>query len=78
MLSNYVDLDFVVGELKTEAAEIPKTFIYCNNIAMGTEIIDHLTKLLPPHLQLLGLMRPCNASSSNNKRPSWEGSRVVG
>ena len=72
-LNTYVDLNFVVGELKANAGEIPKTFIYCDNIAMGTEIIDHLTKLLPPHLQLLGLVRPYNASFSKEYRKAIMG-----
>jgi superfamily II DNA helicase RecQ len=67
-LNTYVDLDFILKDLVTDPAQIPKTFIYCDNIAMGTEIIDHLMKLLPEGLRHCGLIRPYNACFSKAYR----------
>ncbi|CAA7263222.1 unnamed protein product [Cyclocybe aegerita] len=50
-LNTYADLDFVINKLAEWPDDILKSFIYCDSIAMGTEIIDHLTDLLPEHLQ---------------------------
>lgn len=60
-MNTYADLDFVIDKLLKDPSEIPKSFIYCDNIAMGTEIIDHLTERLPVDLQQLGIIRPYNA-----------------
>lgn len=67
-LNTYADLNFVITELIRHPSEIPKTFIYCDNIAMGSEIIDHLIERLPPDLHYLGLIRPYNACFSKEYR----------
>ncbi|KAF8952572.1 P-loop containing nucleoside triphosphate hydrolase protein [Flammula alnicola] len=67
-LNTYVDLDFVINLLAQTSLDISKTFIYCDNIAMGTEIIDHLTELLPIHLRTMGIIRPYNACFSKEYR----------
>jgi superfamily II DNA helicase RecQ len=67
-LNTYIDLDFIIPSAVQDAAGINKTFIYCDNIAMGTEIIDHLTGLLPIHLRGAGLIRPFNACFSKEYR----------
>ncbi|KAF8061542.1 P-loop containing nucleoside triphosphate hydrolase protein [Lyophyllum atratum] len=67
-LNSYADLDFVINEGAQDRHDILKTFVYCDNIAMGTEIIDHLTDILPRHLRKLGLIRPYNACFSKEYR----------
>lgn len=67
-LNTYADLDFVINGLANTPNDIAKTFIYCDNIAMGTEIIDHLTELLPIHLRTMGIIRPYNATFSKEYR----------
>jgi hypothetical protein len=61
-LNTYTDLDFVVATLCDDPSEIPKTFIYADNIAVGQKIIEHLLSLLPLSLQLSGIIRPYNAT----------------
>jgi superfamily II DNA helicase RecQ len=61
-LNTYADLDFVVAMLHDDPSEIPKTFIYADNIAVGQKIIEHLLSLLPLSLQLSGIIRPYNAA----------------
>ncbi|CAA7267795.1 unnamed protein product [Cyclocybe aegerita] len=67
-LNTYADLDFVINKLAEWPDDILKSFIYCDSIAMGTEIIDHLTDLLPEHLQDVGIIRPYNACFSKKYR----------
>jgi len=61
-LNTYADLDFVVTMLVDDASQIPKTFIYADNIAVGQKIIEHLNSLLPESLQHSGIIRPYNAA----------------
>jgi superfamily II DNA helicase RecQ len=59
-LNTYADLDFVVMMLVDDVSQIPKTFIYADNIAVGQKIIEHLNSLLPESLQHSGIIRPYN------------------
>jgi superfamily II DNA helicase RecQ len=61
-LNTYADLDFVVAMLADDPSQIPKTFIYADNIAVGQKIIEHLNSLLPESLQHSGIIRPYNAA----------------
>lgn len=61
-LNTYADLDFVVAMLVDDPTQIPKTFIYADNIAVGQKIIEHLEALLPEALRGLGIIRPYNAA----------------
>lgn len=61
-LNTYADLDFVVALFKDDPGQIPKTFIYADNITVGQQIIDHLTSLLPEEFRLAGIIRPYNAA----------------
>src|SRR6267142_344482 len=46
-MSSYTDLDFVIPTSVQVASDIPKTWIYADNINTGTEIVDYLRTLLP-------------------------------
>lgn len=77
-LNTYADLDFVVALFKKDPFQIPKTFIYADNIAVGQQIIEHLTNLLPESFRLSGLIRPYNAAYSSAYRKEvmeqfWKG-----
>jgi hypothetical protein len=67
--NTYADLDFVIPKTVGKPSDIKSTWIFCDNISTGTEIIDHLESLLPAHLQYTGLIRPFNASMSQPYRP---------
>lgn len=45
-MDSYRDLDFVLPKHAKTATDIPKTWIYVDNILTGGEIIDYLTKLI--------------------------------
>ncbi|KAI0690245.1 P-loop containing nucleoside triphosphate hydrolase protein, partial [Cerioporus squamosus] len=73
-LNTYADLDFVIPESALRnPSDIPKTYIYVDNIATGGEIIDYLNARLHsradastniPH----GIVRPFNATMSHEYR----------
>jgi superfamily II DNA helicase RecQ len=59
-MGSYTDLDFIIPTSVHRSSDVPKTWIYVDNIKMGTDIIDHLRAHLP-HKSLYGLIRPYNA-----------------
>ncbi|KAI5891065.1 P-loop containing nucleoside triphosphate hydrolase protein [Schizophyllum commune H4-8] len=65
-MNTYSDLDFVIPPSTTRPENIPKTWIYVDDINAGGEIIDHLCTLLPEHLR--GVIRPYNAILSPDYR----------
>ncbi|KAH9832851.1 P-loop containing nucleoside triphosphate hydrolase protein [Rhodofomes roseus] len=65
------DLDFVLPEKIESANDIPKTYLYVDNIEAGNDIIDHLGSILQqrnPALYELGVIRPFNATMSADYR----------
>ncbi|KAI0344969.1 P-loop containing nucleoside triphosphate hydrolase protein [Trametopsis cervina] len=82
-LNSFADLDFVLPQTIRHAADIPKTYIYVDNINVGGEIVDYLATLLearlqqhhrtsdcrPSHLPVeRGVIRPFNATLSQDYR----------
>ncbi|KAI0074175.1 P-loop containing nucleoside triphosphate hydrolase protein [Panus rudis PR-1116 ss-1] len=68
-LNTYADLDFVIPTSINSADDIPKTWIYADNISTGTAIIEHLREVLQKqHPTLLpggdNIVRPFNAVMS--------------
>ncbi|KAH9929200.1 P-loop containing nucleoside triphosphate hydrolase protein [Fomitopsis serialis] len=74
-LNTYEDLDFVLPQSITSPDQIPKTWIYVDNINTGTEIIDYLTNQLekrtadhPNGPLSADVIRPFNATLSADYR----------
>ncbi|KAH9842930.1 P-loop containing nucleoside triphosphate hydrolase protein [Rhodofomes roseus] len=73
-LKTFEDLDFVIPKTLTRAEEIPKTWIYVDNINTGTDIIDYLAQKLETRTQRsdgsvsAGVIRPFNATLSSEYR----------
>lgn len=67
-MNTYADLDFVIPGNITDPKDIPKTFIYADNVSVGIDIEDHLTELLPENLCDKGLIRPFSAAFSHEYR----------
>ncbi|KAI5824812.1 P-loop containing nucleoside triphosphate hydrolase protein [Schizophyllum commune Tattone D] len=65
-MNTYSDLDFVIPPSTTRPENIPKTWIYVDDINAGGAIVDHLCTLLPEHLR--GVIRPYNAILSPDYR----------
>ncbi|KAI0723618.1 P-loop containing nucleoside triphosphate hydrolase protein [Earliella scabrosa] len=69
--NSYADLDFILPASISRALDIPKTYLYVDDIRVGSEIIDHLNDLLAlraPSLASAGLIRPYNATLSHEYR----------
>ncbi|KAI0651872.1 P-loop containing nucleoside triphosphate hydrolase protein, partial [Trametes meyenii] len=81
-LNSYHDLDFVIPPSVTRPEDIPKTYVYVDNIALGGEIIDYLDDKLASRFLAntrsgrrcrarslrQGLIRPFNATLSQHYR----------
>ncbi|KAF8869269.1 P-loop containing nucleoside triphosphate hydrolase protein [Infundibulicybe gibba] len=63
-MNTYSDLDFLIPNGTVDAANIPKTFIYVDNIGVGVEIEDHLYSCCPESIRGLGIIRPYSAAYS--------------
>ncbi|KAL1754249.1 P-loop containing nucleoside triphosphate hydrolase protein [Schizophyllum commune] len=50
-LDSYDDLDFVIPPAADTLDDIPKTWIYADNINTGYKIVQHLRELAPAHLR---------------------------
>ncbi|KAH9915137.1 P-loop containing nucleoside triphosphate hydrolase protein [Fomitopsis serialis] len=69
--NTFADLDFVLPTSISSPQDIPKTYVYVENIETGNDIIDHLEALLQtrnPSLANSGLIRPFNATMSPEYR----------
>ena len=69
--NTYTDLDFVLPDVIECAADIPKTYIYADDIKTGSDIVEHLNTLLKrrsPALVERGVIRPYNATLSDDYR----------
>ncbi|KAH9938036.1 P-loop containing nucleoside triphosphate hydrolase protein [Fomitopsis serialis] len=65
------DLDFILPTSINNPLDIPKTYVYVENIETGNEIIEHLEALLRKRNTSLanrGLIRPFNATMSPEYR----------
>ncbi|KAI0072890.1 P-loop containing nucleoside triphosphate hydrolase protein [Panus rudis PR-1116 ss-1] len=70
-ISSFADLDFVIPATVSSRDDIPKTYIYVDNIDEGSKMIDHLYDVLrarSPTLTDEGIIRPFNAVLSHEYR----------
>ncbi|EDR07545.1 uncharacterized protein LACBIDRAFT_298548 [Laccaria bicolor S238N-H82] len=58
------DLEFLIPKGRRRADEVPKGFIYADNVSGGLDMVDYLDGLLPTELQGMGLIQPYNAGLS--------------
>ncbi|TFY74604.1 hypothetical protein EWM64_g9407 [Hericium alpestre] len=63
---SFLDLDFIIPSNISSPSDIPKTWIYADNIDTGTNIIDHLRERLPPEYH--DLICPYNAVHDDKYR----------
>ncbi|KAI0309307.1 P-loop containing nucleoside triphosphate hydrolase protein [Amylostereum chailletii] len=67
-LNSHVDLDFVVPKDVDIITDIPKTFLYTDDIPGGSAIVDYLNARVPDQFRNFGLVRPYNAALSQKYR----------
>nr|VWO96668.1 ATP-dependent RNA helicase mak5 (EC [Ganoderma boninense] len=69
--NSFADLDFIIPDIVNGREDIPKTYIYVDDINIGNLIIDHLNEILAtrcPDLVAAGIIRPFNATLSHSYR----------
>ncbi|KAH9901535.1 P-loop containing nucleoside triphosphate hydrolase protein [Cubamyces lactineus] len=71
--NSFLDLDFLIPPAASLLApcDIPKTYVYVDDINTGNEIVDHLDSMIStrcPALASTGLVRPFNAAMSHEYR----------
>lgn len=67
-IGSHSDTDFVIPDGVRTAEDIPKAFLYADNVIGGGEIEDYLTNRLPEDLRDQGLIRPYSAAFSQEYR----------
>ncbi|KAF5380428.1 hypothetical protein D9615_004643 [Tricholomella constricta] len=67
-MNSYRDIEFLVPDNLRNPENIPKTFLYCDDIKTGDDLTDYLNARVPGDLQSSGVVRPYNASMSKRYR----------
>ena len=67
-MNTFSDLDFIIPNDVKSVDDIPKTFIYADQISTEVGIETRLTERLPPELCDIGLIRPFSAAFSPDHR----------
>ena len=61
-IGSYTDLDFLIPREVHEASEVKKTFIYSDNITVGSDMMEHLYEIGPEIFRDAGII--CTYSSA--------------
>lgn len=64
----FSDLKFLIPENVGCVNDIPKAFVYADNVSGGLDMVDYLDGLLPTEFRGTGLIRPYNAALSTECR----------
>ena len=67
-MNSYSDLDFLIPKGIRSEDEVPKCFVYADNVSGGLDMVDYIDGLLPTELKGKGLVRPYNAGLSQECR----------
>lgn len=61
-MNSFRDIDFVIPDSMNSPTDIPKTFVYADDITVGGQLTDHLNGRVDVKFRHLGLVRPYNAA----------------
>jgi superfamily II DNA helicase RecQ len=67
-MNTFRDMDFLVSENIQSPEDIKKGFLYCDDINLGSNIVDYLNARVNPEFRSQGLIRPYNAAMSQKYR----------
>lgn len=67
-MNSYSDLDFLIPKRIQREDEVPKCFVYADNVSGGLDMVDYIDGILPTELQGKGIVRPYNAGLSQECR----------
>ncbi|THU88253.1 hypothetical protein K435DRAFT_866442 [Dendrothele bispora CBS 962.96] len=71
-INSFIDLDFVIPKDATNVDEIPKTFIYYDNVMGAIDMEDHIIDILPDNLKTEGVVRLFSAGYSDDYREKMQ------
>ena len=63
-MNSYSDLDFLIPKGIQSEDEVPKCFVYADNVSGGLNMVDYINGLLPTKLKGKGLVWPYNVGLS--------------
>ena len=67
-IASYTDLDFLVPKEVHEVSEVKKTFIYSDNITVGSDMMEHLYEISPESFREAGIIRTYSSAFSAKYR----------
>lgn len=67
-MNTFSDLDFIIPSDTQTAEDIPKTFVYADNITIGSDIMEHLYAVSPESFRKKGIIRTYSAAFSKKYR----------
>jgi len=65
-MNSFRDIDFIIPESITSPTDIPKAFVYADDITIGGELTDQLNSRVDEKSRHLSLVQPYNAAMSKN------------
>ena len=65
-MNSFHDIDFVIPESMASPTDIPKAFVYVDDITVSGELSDHLNGRVDNKFGHLGLVQPYNAAMSKS------------
>ena len=67
-LGSYTDMDFLIPREVHEATEVKKTFVYSDNIMVGSDMMEHLYEIGPESFREAGIIRTYSSAFSAKYR----------
>ncbi|KAF8162230.1 P-loop containing nucleoside triphosphate hydrolase protein [Pholiota molesta] len=67
-ISSYTDLDFLIPSDAQTASNVKKTFVYSDNITVGSDMMEHLYEISPVSLRDSGAIRTYSSAFSSKYR----------
>jgi superfamily II DNA helicase RecQ len=67
-ISSYTDLDFLIPREVRNVGEVAKTFVYADNITVGSDMMEHLYEISPDTFREAGIIRTYSSAFSAKYR----------
>lgn len=67
-INSFTDLDFLIPAGASNPTDVPKSFVYADNITIGSDIMEHLYDISPDGFREGGIIRTYSAAFSQKYR----------
>jgi superfamily II DNA helicase RecQ len=67
-INTFRDLDFLIPSTAREPNDIEKAFVYCDNITIGSDMMEHLYDISPDGFREAGIIRTYSSAFSKKYR----------